>query len=191
MTIVKLQPISVVFTAPEEEVPADQQSARRRRRCRSTALSSDGLKMLSQGSCRSSTTRSIRRAATIRMKATFENKDNVLWPGLSVSTRLLVDTLKQVDRRARRARLSAAPTASMPIVVGADNKVEMQRHQGQPGGRRAIASSRKGLSPGEKVVVGRPISIAARLVGRADRSATSSRRRLKQTAAQNAPAKAP
>ena len=35
------------------------------------------------------------------MKAIFENKDNVLWPGLSVSTRLLVDTLKDVDRDSR------------------------------------------------------------------------------------------
>jgi multidrug efflux system membrane fusion protein len=30
------------------------------------------------------------------MKATFENADDALWPGLSVSTRLLVDTLRQV-----------------------------------------------------------------------------------------------
>ena len=30
------------------------------------------------------------------MKATFANTDNVLWPGLSVATRVLVDTLKQV-----------------------------------------------------------------------------------------------
>ena len=29
------------------------------------------------------------------MKATFENTDNALWPGLSVSTRMLVDTLRQ------------------------------------------------------------------------------------------------
>jgi membrane fusion protein, multidrug efflux system len=37
-----------------------------------------------------------RASGTIQMKATFANTDNVLWPGLSVSTRLLIDTLKQV-----------------------------------------------------------------------------------------------
>jgi hypothetical protein len=30
------------------------------------------------------------------MKATFANTDNALWPGLSVATRVLVETLKQV-----------------------------------------------------------------------------------------------
>jgi len=33
-------------------------------------------------------------SGTIRLKATFDNKDHALWPGLSVSTRLLVNTLK-------------------------------------------------------------------------------------------------
>jgi multidrug efflux system membrane fusion protein len=33
-------------------------------------------------------------SGTIRLKAIFENKDHALWPGQSVSTRLLVRTLK-------------------------------------------------------------------------------------------------
>ena len=33
-------------------------------------------------------------SGTIRLKAVFDNKDHALWPGQSVSTRLLVNTLK-------------------------------------------------------------------------------------------------
>jgi Membrane-fusion protein len=33
-------------------------------------------------------------SGTIRLKATFDSKDHALWPGLSVSTRLLVNTIK-------------------------------------------------------------------------------------------------
>ena len=33
-------------------------------------------------------------SGTIRLKAVFDNKDHALWPGQSVSTRLLVATLK-------------------------------------------------------------------------------------------------
>ena len=62
------------------------------------ALSSDGLRTLSEGRLARVNNAVDQASGTIRMKATFDNKDNVLWPGLSVSTRLLVDTLKDVIR---------------------------------------------------------------------------------------------
>ncbi len=76
----KLQPISVVFTAPEEDVPPINK-ALAAGIVPVTALSSDGLKTLSHGHLALVNNRSIRRAATISMKATFANTDNVLWPG--------------------------------------------------------------------------------------------------------------
>ena len=33
-------------------------------------------------------------SGTVRLKAAFDNKDHALWPGQSVSTRLLIATLK-------------------------------------------------------------------------------------------------
>ena len=84
-------------------------------------------------------------SGTIRMKATFENKDNVLWPGLSVSTRLLVDTLKQVDRRARGA-IQHGPDGLYAFVVGAGNKVEMRTIKvSQEGDGQSVVM--QGLSP--------------------------------------------
>jgi membrane fusion protein, multidrug efflux system len=94
VSIVKLQPISVVFTAPEEDVP-DINKALAAGTVPVAALSTDGTKVLSQGHLALVNNEVDQASGTIRMKATFENTDNVLWPGLSVSTRLLLDTLKQ------------------------------------------------------------------------------------------------
>ncbi|MGD0434721.1 MAG: efflux RND transporter periplasmic adaptor subunit, partial [Acetobacteraceae bacterium] len=90
-------------------------------------------------------------SGTIRMKATFENKDNVLWPGLSVSTRLLLDTLKQVAVVPDGA-IGRGPDGLYAFVLGPGNKVEMRpikvSHEGD--GEAVIA---QGLSPDEKVVI--------------------------------------
>ena len=95
VTIVQLQPISVVFTAPEEDVP-EINKALAADTVPVEALSSDGLKVLSQGHLALINNAVDPASGTIGMKATFENADDALWPGLSVSTRLLVATLKQV-----------------------------------------------------------------------------------------------
>ena len=63
VTIVQLQPISVVFTAPEENVPLINKALEEGTAVPVEALSSDGLRTLAKGSSPASTTRSIRRAA--------------------------------------------------------------------------------------------------------------------------------
>jgi multidrug efflux pump subunit AcrA (membrane-fusion protein) len=59
------------------------------------------------------------------MKATFANTDNVLWPGLSVSTRLLVDTLKQVTVVPEDA-VQRGPNGLYAFVIGDGNKAEIR-----------------------------------------------------------------
>ena len=95
MTIVQLQPISVVLTAPEEQVVAINK-ALAGGDVQVIAQTSDGTKTLSTGKLALVNNEVDQAAGTIRMKARFENKDYALWPGLSVSTMLLVETLKGV-----------------------------------------------------------------------------------------------
>ena len=84
------------------------------------------------------------------MKATFQNTDNALWPGLSVSTRLLVDTLKQVTVVPDGA-VERGPNGLYVFVVGSDNKVEMRAITvGQEGDGQTVVLT--GLTPGETVV---------------------------------------
>jgi membrane fusion protein, multidrug efflux system len=150
VTIVQLQPISVVFTAPEEEVPQINE-ALAAGTVLVTALSSDGLKTLSQGHLALVDNKVDQASGTISMKATFENKDNVLWPGLSVSTRLLVKTLKKVTVVSVDA-VQHGPNGLYVFVVGLGNKAEMRsvRIAQEENGLTVVT---QGLSPGEKVVI--------------------------------------
>jgi multidrug efflux system membrane fusion protein len=145
-----LQPISVVFTAPEEEVP-DINKALAAGTVPVTALSSDGTKVLSQGHLALVNNEVDQASGTIRMKATFANTDNILWPGLSVSTRLLLDTLQQVTVVPDQA-VDRGPDGLYAFVVAAGNKVEMRNLEvNQQGSGEAVIT--KGLVPGENVVI--------------------------------------
>jgi membrane fusion protein, multidrug efflux system len=150
VTIVKLQPISVVFTAPEETVPAINK-ALAAGTVPVTALSSDGLTTLAEGRLALVNNQVDQASGTIQMKATFANTDNVLWPGLSVSTRLLIDTLKQVIVVPEDA-VQRGPNGLYSFVVGDDNKIEMRDVKvGQEGNGQSVVL--RGLFPGEKVVI--------------------------------------
>jgi multidrug efflux system membrane fusion protein len=150
VTIVQLQPISVVFTAPEEEVPritkALEQGA-----IPVEALSSDGLRTLAQGQLALVNNEVDQASGTIRMKATFANKDNALWPGLSVATRVLVDTLKQVAVVPDNA-VQRGPDGLYVFVVGDDDKVGVQTVTvSQSGQGKSVVEH--GLTPGQRIVV--------------------------------------
>jgi multidrug efflux system membrane fusion protein len=149
VTIVKLQPISVVFTAPEEDVPQINK-ALAAGTVSVTARSSDGSKVLSQGHLALVDNKVDQASGTISMKATFDNTDNVLWPGLSVSTRLLVETLKHMTVIPEDA-VQQGPSGIYAFVVGNDNKAEMRGLKiGREDNGQAVVL--QGLSPGEKVV---------------------------------------
>ena len=149
VTIVKLQPISVVFTAPEEDVPAIN-NALAAGTVPVDALSSDGLTLLSHGHLALVNNAVDQASGDIRMKATFANTDNILWPGLSVSTRLLLDTLKDVIVVPVDA-VQRGPNGLYAWVVGKDDKVGMRDIKvAQEGEKMSVVT--QGLSPDENVV---------------------------------------
>ena len=150
VTIVQLQPISVVFTAPEEEIPRINK-ALQAGDVPVKALSSDGLRTLAQGRLALVNNQVDQATGTIGMKAVFANKDDELWPGLSIATRVLVDTVKQAivvpDDAVQRG-----PDGLYVFVVGDDSKVGMQpvtvSHADQ--GQSVVTH---GLTAGQTIVV--------------------------------------
>jgi multidrug efflux system membrane fusion protein len=149
LTITQLQPISVVFTAPEQELPAINE-ALKAGPLQVTAFSSDGQKQLGQGSLKLLDNQVDTASGTIRLKAVFANDNGALWPGLSVSTRLLVRTIKDVvvvpDSAVQRG-----PDGLYAYVVAAGDKAELRPLKvGRIEDGRALVES--GLSPGERIV---------------------------------------
>lgn len=150
MTIVKLQPISVVFTAPEEDIgPINDALAAGK--VPVDALSSDGNRTLAHGRLAFVNNQIDQASGTIQMKATFANEDNALWPGLSVNTRLLLQTLDKVVVVPNGAVLRG-PNGLYAYVVGPNNRAAMRAikvdHEGTS---ESVVVS--GLAPGERVVV--------------------------------------
>jgi multidrug efflux system membrane fusion protein len=150
VTIVKLQPISVVFSAPEDALPQITE-ALTSGAVPVTALSSDGLRTLSQGRLALVNNVVDVASGTIRMKATFANTDNALWPGLSVSTQLLVKTLKQVTLVPEDA-IQRGERGLYAYVVATGNKAELRYIKvSYEASSQAVVT--EGLAPGETVAV--------------------------------------
>jgi multidrug efflux system membrane fusion protein len=89
-------------------------------------------------------------SGTIRLKASFENKDGALWPGLSVSTRLLVRVVKNVvvvpDSAVQRG-----PNGLYAYIVTADGKAQLRDLKvGQIEAGQALVE--QGLAAGDRIV---------------------------------------
>ena len=149
--ITQVQPIAVIFTAPEDELPRIN-----RRSCRSgplpvTALTSDGKTELDKGTLALIDNQVDTATGSIRLKAKFDNTDTKLWPGLTVATRLQIETLKDVvvvpDLAVQRG-----PDGLFVYVVGDDNKVADAQDRGRRHRRTAWPWSTTGIAAGQRVV---------------------------------------
>jgi multidrug efflux system membrane fusion protein len=91
-------------------------------------------------------------SGTIRLKAVFDNKDHALWPGQSVSTRLLVRTLKDATVAPDDA-VQHGTNGLYAYAVSQDNKAELRNVKVSYSidGRSVID---EGLKPGERVITG-------------------------------------
>lgn len=150
VTIVKLQPISVVFTAPEGDVQRINK-ALTAGTVGVTAYSSDGTRVLAEGHLAIVNNQVDQATGTIQMKATFANKENALWPGLSVLTRLHVETLKNVVVVANQA-IQHGPNGLFVFTIDNQNKVSMRPIKtGEEGATSTQIAS--GLKTGDRIVV--------------------------------------
>jgi multidrug efflux system membrane fusion protein len=149
VTIAQIEPIAVIFTAPEEQLPQIK-AALAIAPPKVIAMSTDGKKVLSTGELSLINNQVDTTSGTIRLKAVFQNKDHALWPGQSVSTRLLVDTLKDATVVPDDA-VQHGVDGLYAFSVNQDNKAELHKIQVTKSidGRSVVDS---GLSPGQQVI---------------------------------------
>ena len=149
VTIVQIEPIAVIFTAPEDQLP-DIKAALAAAPPETIALSTDGKRVLSTGTLALINNQVDITSGTIRLKAVFDNKDHALWPGQSVSTRLLIATLKDATVAPDDA-VQHGPDGLYAFTVDRDNKAALRKIKATRSidGRSVIS---EGLSPGEQVI---------------------------------------
>jgi multidrug efflux system membrane fusion protein len=150
VTITQLQPISVIFTLPQDTLPTVA-AAEAKGPLAVTAFARDDTTELGQGVLELVDNQIDPTTGTIRLKARFPNPDRTLWPGEFVNMRLQVGAVHGgliVDSRA----LQRGPLGSFAYVVKADDTVEMREIEPGQDYRGALLVT-KGLNAGERVVV--------------------------------------
>ena len=150
VTIAQIEPIAVIFTAPEEQLPQIK-DAIAAGPPKTIAYSTDGKRVLSEGTLTLINNQVDTTSGTIRLKAVFENKDHALWPGQSVSTRLLVSTLKDAVVVPDDA-VKHGTDGLYAYAVNQDNKAELRKIKvGKSIDGQTVIED--GLTPGEHVIV--------------------------------------
>jgi membrane fusion protein, multidrug efflux system len=124
VVVTQVQPISVIFTLPEEEVSAIG-AALTAGPVQVTTLSRDGNTELDQGTLTLIDNEIDQTTGTAKLKATFSNTRNTLWPGQYVNARVLVRT----ERSALTLPSSAVqlgPNGPFAYVVKSDSTLEVR-----------------------------------------------------------------
>jgi membrane fusion protein, multidrug efflux system len=149
VSIAQVEPIAVIFTAPEEQLP-DIKAALAEAPPKTIAYSTDGKRILSTGVLALINNQVDTTSGTIRLKAVFDNKDHALWPGQSVSTRLQIRTLKDATVVPDDAVQHGA-NGLYAYTVNQDNKAEFRQIKVTYSidGRSVVD---EGLAPGEQVI---------------------------------------
>jgi multidrug efflux system membrane fusion protein len=151
VVVTQLQPISVIFTLPETQLPEIQQ-AMAKGPLTVLAYSEDNKVELDRGTLAVLDNQIIQTSGSVRLKADFPNPQHRLWPGELVNIRLLVDNRQNALTVAAPAILQG-PQGSYVYVIKPDGTVENRNVSvAQLGARIAVISS--GLQANEQVVIG-------------------------------------
>lgn len=144
-----LDPIAVVFTLPQDNLPAIAKEMASGK-VEVDAMSRDGGTKLAAGTLAVIDNQINAATATIKLKALFPNKDKLLWPNQFVKTRLLLSTRKNA-LVIPAAVVQHGPNGDFAYAVGPDQKavvkpITVEVTQGD----QAVVS---GLQAGEQVVL--------------------------------------
>jgi membrane fusion protein, multidrug efflux system len=149
VVITQLQPISVLFTLPQQQL-GEVNRAAAYRTLKVEVLGPDNKTPIEHGELRVVDNQVDQTTGTIKLKAEFPNRDFQLWPGQFVNVRLLLDTLDQVVV-APTAAVQRGPNGTFVYVVQPDSKVAIRPVKvSQQDEIQSVVVG--GLQPAERVV---------------------------------------
>ncbi len=150
VVLTQLEPISVIFTTSEDNLPAILKQLRGGTKMPVTAYDRSNTTLLEKGSLQTIDNQIDTTTGTVKLRASFANPDQMLFPNQFVNARLLVDTLHNAVIVPTSAVLNGSQ-GQYVYVVKPDNTVTVRVVKVGPvdGERTSIAS---GLAAGERVV---------------------------------------
>src|SRR5580693_2910284 len=149
LILTQLQPIAVIFTLPEDQLPTVAQHMKN-----STLLvqaySRDDQTKLAMGKLQTIDNQIDQTTGTAKLKAVFDNKDNALWPNQFVNANLLLETRKN-STVLPTAAILRGPQGTFVYLVKPDKTVEAHTVTiALSQGNITVVTS--GLNPGDSVV---------------------------------------
>jgi multidrug efflux system membrane fusion protein len=167
VVITQLQPVAVLFTVPQDLVPAVMKRLQSGESISVEAWDREQKARIAEGRLASADNQVDPQTGTVKLKAQFANDDGALFPNQFVNARMKLDTLREVVI-VPSAAVQRGAQGMFVYVVKADKTVELRPVTLGPldGQRQAIAS---GLRAGETVVTdgvdrlrpGAPVEVAA------------------------------
>ena len=94
VVVAQLQPITVIFTLNEDDLPQVTEQMRQRHQLSVEAWNRDNSQQLGAGKLMTTDNQIDTTTGTVKLRASFPNKDSGLFPNQFVNTRLLVKTLE-------------------------------------------------------------------------------------------------
>jgi len=148
--ITQLQPIAVVFTLPEDQLPTVSQHMAKGT-LEVDAYSRDNQTKLATGKLLTIDNQIDQTTGTGRLKAVFDNKESELWPNQFVNIRLLLE-IRQNATALPAVAIQRGPQGTYVFAVKSDNTVEI-RPVTVAFTQDNVSSIASGISPDEVVVI--------------------------------------
>jgi multidrug efflux system membrane fusion protein len=150
VTVVQLQPISVIITVPAKELAGNDISLGLTN-LSVTAYSQNGITPLGRGQVQTVDNTVNQTTGTIKLKASFDNEEYKLWPGDFVDCKIIIETRRD-GLTVPTAAVRHGPRGDFVWVIEPDNTAAIRpvRVRQTVGGTAVI---QVGLNANEKVVV--------------------------------------
>ncbi|GBQ46630.1 multidrug efflux pump acriflavin resistance protein AcrB/AcrD/AcrF [Acetobacter ghanensis DSM 18895] len=148
--LTQMQPISVIFTLPQDQLPEVFEQLQARKSLPVSAWNSANTQKIADGTVSTLDSQIDTATGTVRLRAIFTNEDEHLFPNQFVNARLLVKTLDHVLLLPTTA-VQTGPSGLFVYVVKDDNTVSVQPvTTGISNGTLSVVTS--GLKEGDRVV---------------------------------------
>jgi len=151
VVITQLQPISVLFTVPEDNLQAISKRLQQGAELPAMAFDRSGANKIADGTLQTFDSQIDPTTGTIKLRAQFPNDTRTLYPNQFVNIRLLLDTHKDVTTMSTAGIQRGVP-GTFVYLINADNTVSVRPVQlGITDGDHVEV--RSGLVPGDRIVI--------------------------------------
>src|SRR5712692_7954278 len=151
VVITQLQPVSVIFTIPQDSLPGLVQRVRSGEKLPVEAYDREQKRKLAAGTLLSIDNQIDPATGTIKLKAQFPNEDTSLFPNQFVNVRMLLDTRRGATL-VPNAAVVRGGQGTFVYVIKEDRAVELRKVSVGPAEGDSL-SIESGLASGEMVVV--------------------------------------